>query len=225
MIWRTRLSIGLLAVAALWGPASRHAQAQEVPDQNRKELVQALGPPFIVFREKVLDELKVTDDQKGKLMRLLMEQLMEQLMETGPFLDSLTETGPGRDKKLEEHRKTAREKLAGQLKDVLRPEQRDRLRQLTLRQEGSFALGREDVRKELGITQEQMKKFVAITSDLQTSVQALVKEAQSGGNPEEIRPKIERLRKDHAGQLEAVLTDAQRKQWQEMLGSPFDLGD
>ena len=221
MNWRTRLGVGLMAVAALWGPAPRHAEAQEVPDENRKELVQALGPPFIVFREKVLDELKVADDQREKLMRLLMEQIME----TGPFLESLPEAGPGREEKLEEHRKNAREKLAGRLKDVLRPEQRDRLRQMTFRQEGSFALGREDVRKELGITQEQMMKFAAITRDLQTGVQALVKEAQTGGNPGEIRPKIERLRKDHAGQLEAVLTDAQRKRWQEMLGPPFELGD
>ena len=220
---RIRFRVGLLvlAVAAAWGPSSRRAAAQDVPDQNRKELVQALGAPFIVFRDKVLDELKVSDDQREKLMQLLMEQIME----TGPFLDSLREGGPEREKKLEEHRKTAREKLDRDLKDLLQPEQRDRLRQVTLQQEGNFALGREDVRKELKITPEQMKKFVAITLDLQAKVVPLFKEAQSGGNPEEIRPKIERIRDDHAKQLEAVLTDAQKKQWKAMLGPPFELGD
>ena len=47
--------------------------------------MEALGSPFIVFREKVLDELKVSDEQREKLM----QHLMEQIMETGPFLDSL----------------------------------------------------------------------------------------------------------------------------------------
>jgi hypothetical protein len=209
-----------LAVAALWGPSSQRAAAQ-VPDENRKELVGALGPPFIVFREKVLDELKVSDDQREKLM----QHLMEQVMETGPFLDSLPATGPEREKKLAEHRKNARERLAKHLKEVLQAEQLHRLRQVTLQQEGSFALGQDDVRKELKITPEQLKKFVAISQDLQRSVEPLIKEAQAGGNPEEIRPRVEQLRKDHAKELEAVLTDAQKKQWKELLGPPFDLGD
>ena len=219
---RIRFRVGLmaLAVATLWGQSFQRAAAQ-VPEENRKQLVEALGTPFIVFRDKVLDELKVSDDQREKLM----QHLMEQIMETGPFLDSLAETGPEREKKLDEHRKNAREKLAKHLKEVLQPAQRDRLRQVTLQQEGGFALGQDDVRKELKITQEQMKKFMAIVQELQKNVEPLVKEAQSGGNPEEIRPKIEQLRKDHAKKLEAVLTDAQKKQWKEMLGPPFELGD
>ena len=219
---RTRSRVGLiaLAVAALWGPPPRRAEAQ-VPEENRKEMAQALGPPFIVFREKVVDELNFSADQREKLMQLAMEQIME----TGPFLDSLRDAGPEREKKLEEHRKGAREKLARNLKDVLRDDQRHRLRQLELQQEGGFALGREDVRKELKVTPEQMKKFAAIVQSLQKSVEPLIKEAQAGGNQDEIRLKVERLRKDHARQLEAVLTDAQRKQWKEMLGPPFELGD
>jgi hypothetical protein len=219
---RIRLHVGLmaLAVAALAGPSLPRAAAQ-VPDENRKELVEALGPPFIVFREKVLDELKVSEEQKEKLM----QHLMERIMETGPFLDSLKDAGPEREKKLNEHRTNAREKLAKQLKEVLQPEQLNRLRQVTLQQEGSFALGRDDVRKELKITQEQLKQFMAITQELQRQVEPLVKQAQSGGNPVEIRPKIEQLRKDHAKKLEAVLTDAQKKQWKELLGPPFELGD
>jgi hypothetical protein len=219
---RIRFRVGLmaLAVAALWGPSFQPAAAQ-VPDENRKELVEALGTPFIVFREKFLDELKVSDDQREKLMQYAMEQVME----TGPFLESLPETGPEREKKLAEHRKNAREKLAKHLKDVLQAEQLHRLRQVTLQREGSFALGQDDVRKELKITPEQLKKFMVIVQDLQRNVAPLIKEAQSGGNPAEIRPKVEQLRKEHAERLEAVLTDAQKKQWKELLGPPFDLGD
>lgn len=220
---RIRFRVGLLtvAVAALSGQSVQKAAAQDVPEENRKQVVQALGSPFIVFREKVLDELKVSDGQRAKLMPYLMEQIME----TGPFLEALPATGPEREQKLAEHRKRANEKLAKHLGEVLQPEQRKRLGQVVLQQEGAFALGRDDVRKELKITPEQMKQFMGIVQDLHRSVEPLVKEAQVGGDPAEIGPKIEQLRKDHAKRLEAVLSDAQRKQWHEMLGPPFDLGD
>jgi hypothetical protein len=217
---RSRVTMIALALIALWSQSFQRAAAQ-VPDENRKQLVEALGAPFVVFRDKVLDELKVSDEQRDKMMQYAMEQVME----TGPFLESLNEAGPEREKKLNEHRKNAREKLAKHLKEVLQPAQLTRLRQVTLQQEGNFALGQEDVRKELKVTQEQMKKFVAITHELQKSVEPLVKQAHSGGNPEEIRPKIEQLRKEHADKLEAVLTDAQKKHWKELLGPPFELGD
>ena len=67
---RSRVGLMALAVAALWGQSFQRAAAQ-VPEENRKQLVEALGTPFIVFREKVLDELKVSDDQREKLMQLV----------------------------------------------------------------------------------------------------------------------------------------------------------
>ncbi len=213
--------MGLAVIALGWGQSFQKAAAQ-VPEEQRKQVVEALGTPFIVFREKVLDELKVSEEQREKLM----QHLMERIMETGPFLDSLKdETGPDREKKLEEHRKNAREKLAKQLRDLLEGEQLKRLRQVTLQIEGAFALGQDEVRKELKITQEQMMKFKAIVQELQKKVEPLMKEAHAGGNPEEIRPKIEQIRKDHAQKLEAVLTDDQKKQWKELLGPKFELGD
>jgi hypothetical protein len=218
---RIRLVVMVLAFLGLSGQSFQRAAAQVPPDENRKQLVEALGAPFIVFREKVLDELKVSDEQREKLM----QQVMEQIMETGPFLDSLAEAGPEREKKLEEHRKNARVKLAKGLKEVLEPGQQTRLRQVTLQQEGAFALGQDAVRNELKITQEQMRKFTAIMQELQKSIEREVKRAQAGENPEGLRPRIEQLRGDHAKKLEAVLTDAQKKQWKELLGPPFDLRD
>ncbi|MFI5458540.1 MAG: hypothetical protein ACHRXM_24165 [Isosphaerales bacterium] len=218
---RFRVGVMVLAVVALWVQQSQTAAAQVPPDENRKQLVEALGTPFIVFRDKVLDEIKVSDEQKEKLF----EHVMTQIMETGPFLDSLTETGEGREKKLNEHRKKAHEKLAKSLKEVLKSEQLKRLRGITLQQEGGLALGQEDVRGELKITQEQMKKFMAITQEMQKKIQSLIKEAQSGGNPEELRPKVLKTREEYGKKLEAVLTNDQTKKWKDMLGEPFHLGD
>jgi hypothetical protein len=217
---RVRVTVTALAVVVLFSQSLQRAGAQ-VPEEQRKQVVEALGPPFIVFREKVLEELKVSDEQKEKLMQYLMEQIMQ----TGPFLESLPQSGQEREKKLSEHRNNAHEKLVKHEKEVLQPGQLNRLRQIVLQQEDGFALGQEEVRKELKITQAQLQKFMAVIQDLQKSIETLVREAQSGGNPEEIRPKIERARKEHGKKLEAVLTDAQKKQWKELLGPPFELGD
>ena len=34
-----------------------------------------------------------------------------------------------------------------------------------------------------------------------------------------------KIKKEHEDQIEAVLTDAQKKQWKEMLGKPLDLDE
>jgi len=53
----------------------------------------------------------------------------------------------------------------------------------------------------------------------------LMEEAQSGrAQPQEIMPKMMAIRMEYSGKLETVLTDAQKKQWQSLLGKPFDLG-
>jgi hypothetical protein len=52
----------------------------------------------------------------------------------------------------------------------------------------------------------------------------LVREAPSSGTPEEISPKVRKPRQEHAGRIEALLSDAQRKRWRELLGqAPFSL--
>jgi hypothetical protein len=210
-----------MALLALCGQSLQTAAAHVPSDEQRKPLVEALGSPFIVVRDKVLDELKATDEQRDKLLQYMMEQIME----TGPFLDSLKEDTPDREKKLDEHRRNAHKKLAKQLNEVFKPEQLKRYRQITRQQEGGLALGQPEIQKELKITQDQVKKFMAVMQELNKSVEPLVKQAHEGGNPEEIRPKIEELRKDYAKKLVGVLTDSQKEQWQQLLGPPFELGD
>ena len=64
---------------------------------------------------------------------------------------------------------------------------------------------------------------MAIIQDLQSKIEPLTKDARSGGNPKEILPKVIKICEDYDGKIEAVLTDAQRKQWKEMRGKPFDV--
>jgi hypothetical protein len=64
-----------------------------------------------------------------------------------------------------------------------------------------------------------------VVQELQKKIEPLMKEAQSGGNPQEIMPKIMKIRNEHGDRIEAILSDAQKKQWKELRGKPLDLGD
>jgi hypothetical protein len=112
--------------------------------------------------------------------------------------------------------------MAAVLKETLNEGQRTRLRQLELQREGLFGSG--EIWKELQATDEQQKQFVALIQQTGKKIKTLMEEIQKGANPDEIRPKVLKDREDLEGKLESLLTDVQKKQWQEMLGKPVDLG-
>jgi hypothetical protein len=199
------------------------APAQHFPDEARKHVVEALGGgSFLVFRDKVQEELKLSDKQKEKLL----ETFPDYAQQTKKVFDKIADLKPEqREKEMQSHRQKSHEKLAALLKEALKAEQLERLRQLELQQQGPFALGRPELVKELKITVEQRKQFMGVFQEMQRKIEPLMKEAQAGGNPEEIRPRVMKIRKDHEARIEALLSDAQKQQWKKLLGKPFDLGD
>jgi hypothetical protein len=196
---------------------------RQIPDEARKQLAQALGVPFIVFRDKVQEELKLSDHQKQKLLENFRGHIQKTMIIFEKIKDLKAEE---REKEMQSHRRKSHKKLAAFLKETLKAEQLKRLQQLELRQEGLFALGgRPNIVKELKITDEQRKQFMGVVQEMQKKIEPLIQKAQSGGNPQEIGPKVMKIRKEHEGKIEAILSDAQKKQWKNMLGKPFDLGD
>ena len=218
---KMKLGIGL---SVFLGLMCGQASAQDIPEEARKMVAQNIQGPFIVFRDTVQEDLKLSDDQKDKLD----EQLREVLPGAIEFFQKLQDLkGEEREKEHQAFRKRMQEKLTPVLNETLKEGQSKRLRQLGLQQEGAFALwhGDVEIRKELKVSDEQRKQFMPIVQEFQKKVQPLVKEAQSGGNHEEIRAKVMKIRKEQEGKIEALLTDAQKKQWKEMLGKPLDLDE
>ena len=149
--------------------------AMEVPDEARRQLVDALGTPFILFRDKVQKELKLTDQQKKKV-----DELMKKTgQETKQFFQTLQETKEDkRPKEMQEYRQKAHEKLAEFVNKTLKEDQRKRLRQIELQHDGLFALlGNAEVAKELEITDKQRQQFAEVAQAFQKKVRA----ADQGG--------------------------------------------
>ena len=153
----------------------------------------------------------MTQEQKEKLDRYLCELL--------PDAMQVLQRSKGEREKY--NQKTHEERTAV-LKEILNDGQRTRLHQMELQKDLLF--GPAWNRQELQITDAQQKQFRAPTQETQQKTMALMGEIQKGANPEAIRPKAFQLRLDLEAQLEALLTDAQKKQWREMLGQPVDPG-
>lgn len=217
-------SVALLCAGSAWIETAGRAQGatQAIPDEARKQLIEALGPPFLVFHDMVQAEIKLSGGQKQELE----ERLQEVVQDAMRFFETLQDARPDeRPKKHHEYQQKAQEKLAVFLKQTLEDDQNKRLRQIMLQREGAFSLGNPEIGKELQLTDEQRKQFMGLIQEMQKEIEPLIKEAQTKGNPEEIRPKAMKIRKEYDGKLAALLTDKQTKQWQEILGKPFSVDD
>lgn len=197
--------------------------AQDVPEEARKQLVEALGGPFLIFRDKVQEELKLSDGQKEKLG----EALPEHIQATMKAFEKLQDAKPEeREKAMQEHRQKSNEKLSKALNEVLKADQQERLFQLQLQQAGPFALlGEHKAFAKLKITRAQRKQFLEVVQQMHKKIEPLAKKAQEEGNPEEVRSAAMKVRKEHADKIEALLSGEQKKHWKELLGKPFSLGD
>jgi hypothetical protein len=69
---RATVGVGVLVFVGL---ACAQAAAQNIPEEARKQLPEGLGSSFLVFRDKVQEDLKLTNEHKEKLEQHLQELL------------------------------------------------------------------------------------------------------------------------------------------------------
>ena len=193
------------------------------PEETGRQITEMLGPPFLIFRDKVKEELKLSDRQKQKLQKRLQDTVPGAMQ----FFQNLGDKKPEeRQKELRTYVEKSQENLIAFLQGLLQEEQFNRLRQVMLQRDRMFALlGNAEVAKELEIADKQRQQFGEVAQETQKKIESLMKEAQSGGNAQEIGRKIMKIRQEQVDRIEALLSDAQKKQWKKMLGKPLDLGD
>ena len=157
--------------------------------------------PFIVFDPSVPEELKLSDEQKQKLVEKLP--------------GFLNPKSPDYQQKSKAPDAAAHKALWAFLKEMLTPERFTRFQQLVVQHEPPEVL-RPDIAKKLQITDEQRKQIVGLIQDYQKKEIA----NRQGARPRGIRSKA---RVDFDEKLEALMSDEQKKQWDEMCGKRFDI--
>ena len=152
---------------------------QGIPEEALKKLRHDLGGSFLVSRDKVQEELKLTKEQKEKLEQHLRELLPDAMQ----FFQKIQGLEPEERKK---ELKSIPPEGAGETGSGAEgnPQRRpaQRLRQLELQQEG---LRNGEIWKDLQVTDEQRKQFMAMMQQAQKETQPLMEELQKGGKPKE----------------------------------------
>ena len=177
-------------------------------------LLHELAGPFFVSRDKVQEDLKLSDDQKHKL-RETMTGYVQETMKVQKL------SGAERKEAMQSLRQKSYKQLEVFLKEILTPEQLKRFAELKLQYDMPMIMLQPDIVKELNITDEQRQQFITLIQEMQKVVAPLIQESRSGGNPQEILAKVTKLRLDCQGKIEALLSDAQKTQWKEMTGTPL----
>jgi Spy/CpxP family protein refolding chaperone len=189
--------------------------AQDFSEDARKDLPHNFGSSFLVFRHNIQEELKLAPEQKARLEALLPEamELAEQF-KAAKSEEQKKALGPARQQE--------QDKLATVLQETLDEGQLMRLGQIEHQRDGLFE---PESWNELQVSDEQRQQFMALIQQTHQEIEPLLEEARRTGKPGEIRPKVVQLRLDLQNHLEALLTDAQKQQWKEMLGKPMPMGD
>jgi hypothetical protein len=167
------------------------------------------NPMMLLGQESVQQELKMSEDQISKVKAHQEKSL-------GSFRDFGNLSQEERQKKMQEIAQE-NEKFLG---EVLKPEQKKRLDQIALQQRGGDALTDPKVQTALGITDDQKEKIKAIQEDFRKTLGDL-RSAGGGGDRAEMAKKMQEMRTANSEKMLKLLTDDQKKKWEEMAGPKF----
>ncbi len=164
------------------------------------------GVTTLLRRDDVRKELDLLDDQIKDLENVQQEQMQGMRDLFGQMREMSSEQ---RTAKMRE----VGESLQKKVNQILLPHQIDRLKQIQLQMQlrGSAmgALGSETLQKELNITSDQKERIQARAQQVN----------------DELRKKIEALRKEAQQKLLSELSPQQRSKFEQMIGAPFEFTD
>jgi len=189
------------------------AADQDDTDEIGKTLRHQFGFSFLVYRDKIQEELGLSADQKGELDKYLRQIAPDAMA----YLQSNQPDQPA----FQAYRTKAVDDLESVLKDTLSDAQRTRLGELVRQREGLF--GGPTLWNGLEITEAEKAQFMALVEPMHQKMEAVAAEAQQGTDPIKFEHQVLGLRAELEQQMESVLTDSQLKRWKEMLGKPIDV--
>lgn len=213
----------LVAALAATAVAISTAQAQQrgrggPRGGSRSSILRLLG------MEEVQKEIKLTDEETAKVKEVV-DKLRGAMREQYGALESVEDRAERREKmtKLsDEFERKAREELRG----VIPREKMMRVYQIRMQVQSAIeSLVNRFVAGRLELTDEQKAKLEEISKDLQAKQSELfgkMREAE-GDQRSELFQKMRELRTQADAKALALLTDAQKKSFEEMKGEKFEL--
>jgi Spy/CpxP family protein refolding chaperone len=192
-------------------------------------LEKGMGSPILLTNPGVQREIKLTEEQRDKF-RAIVKEVGEK------YEPDLEKVAADRDKKKMllvgyKFAKETADKVNKAIPDVLQPEQAKRLRQIEIQVNGIISLNKSDIQKRLDLTDKQREEIKEIGNKFKREVVKVVND--TADSVEQSRPLLAarrvldayrtvRVKSEVATEKAlALLTDGQRKTWNEMTGANF----
>jgi hypothetical protein len=186
--------------------------------------------------KSVQEELKLTADQVKKITDLPQNVRDKHQKELQDLENKLV--NEERQKKAEELHEM-REKISQEIQkaqeNILNDKQKKRFKEIQLQQLGAQAFHDRELQKALNLTGEQIHEINKINAELSEQMGQMRDRFRLPPFPpapgqrrqvpdaQEQRKKSDALRKEGVDRVLAVLTEGQRKKYQEMIGAAFEL--
>ena len=182
------------------------------------------GLTRLAGNEAVQKEIGVTDEQKEKLKALGEEAAKDAQEEAsaaglgggGGFQNLSPEERAKLFEKMAAVTKKLNDKYSPKIKETLKPEQFERLQQISYQAAGTAIYSNADVVKALELTKEQQEKIATITKDFQEKRRALA--GAEGG-----REAMTKLNEEQTADLAKVLSAEQTEKLTKLKGKTFDV--
>lgn len=245
------LAIAVLIVFGLYGDATVHAQRDENPQDGRGQreggrrgrggFGGGFGPGFgggglgarggllgLLRIEEVRTELKIAEDQQ-ELISALADDLNEGRPEfPANFRDLSEDERQAFFRQMQDWSAKQDQQARATLLTILQPEQYQRLAQIHIQVQGVAALADEEVATKLNLSADQKARITAVIDENSQKMRDEMRAAfgpQRGerGDLQEMREKMEAMRKAGDEQVLAVLTVEQKTAFEAMKGEKFDL--
>ena len=232
---RQLVMAALLFAAAAIRPHAAQWTVVAADDPASGHFEFAAGPMSLVTRFAVQRELRLRPGQQKLIFALqsdLHEKVREVLADIAASRSNQSNSAASRSnrnphtfsgrlarfgevrKRIETINRTGDRLLAA----VLEPKQYNRLKQLRLQSEGARAFERADFVKQLELTDDQNK---AIDQLLKADDDNVDDGPETGRESEQTRSRVRKLEFD----VRNVLTEPQRRRWDELKGRPFRFRD
>ncbi len=174
--------------------------------------------PGLLMAPAMQEELKLDSSQVDKI-RDFAQDMREKMRDQMTALQNLE--GAERREKGEAMRREMTEKVNKALGAILKPEQLKRYHQIELQAGGPMAFADPKVQSELKLTDEQKSKLREIVTDLMGQARTAMEQGQD--DRAAAMRKVMSLRKEATAKAVALLTDDQKKTWNELTGKPFEM--
>ncbi len=184
--------------------------------QNALELqAKQFDPLELIYRQDVQKDLKLDLGQRNKLDNLHDQQVRE-------IAEAVRQNRRNRNGALAEPQEKARAETQAKIDELLTPEQKARLKQISLQLMGNRALFMSDVQAKVEITEPQKAQLTAIEAQQSAKINQLQTQvARRQVRSDDLPAMLDTINKETDDSIAAVLSDAQKKSLQSLFGEKF----